>query len=180
MSSVAEKFTISCPQCGEKVAVSRAHVGKKGRCGKCQTVFTISAPETAAPQDDELQLRANDDDLVPTASTASPFATKTNNPMAHYANDYMQKAKEYKGGTIQQIEENDAQYRFMTSWGSVIGGSITIAFFSLLAFILLVGFGSIRLTVGCIVVVMIGIGWLIQGLNYVTYYRWKDQGGRDQ
>lgn len=46
--SSSDRFHISCPGCGSQVAVSMAHVGKKGRCPSCKTVFPISAP--AAPE----------------------------------------------------------------------------------------------------------------------------------
>src|SRR5688572_2240166 len=45
----SERFHISCPGCSTQVAVSMAHVGKKGRCPSCKTVFPIIAPAGSAP-----------------------------------------------------------------------------------------------------------------------------------
>ena len=42
-----DRFNLPCPGCGTAVAVSMAHVGKKGRCPQCKTVFPISAPAAA-------------------------------------------------------------------------------------------------------------------------------------
>lgn len=44
-----DRFNISCSGCGTKVAVSMAHVGKKGRCPSCKTVFPITAPAANEP-----------------------------------------------------------------------------------------------------------------------------------
>jgi hypothetical protein len=52
-----QRFNVACPGCGAEVAVSRIHIGKKGRCPKCQTVFPILEPaavsslEAAGPGD---------------------------------------------------------------------------------------------------------------------------------
>ena len=46
--SSSDRFHISCPGCGTQVAVSMAHVGKKGRCPSCKTVFPITAPAAAS------------------------------------------------------------------------------------------------------------------------------------
>src|SRR5688572_21768294 len=46
--SSSDRFHISCPGCGTQVAVSMAHVGKKGRCPSCKTVFPIAAPAAAS------------------------------------------------------------------------------------------------------------------------------------
>lgn len=52
-----QRFSIACSGCGAEVAVSRAHVGKKGRCPQCKTVFPILEPaavtsiEAVAPAD---------------------------------------------------------------------------------------------------------------------------------
>src|SRR6476619_6509129 len=43
----SDRFEIPCPGCGTQVAVSMAHVGKKGRCPQCKTVFPIVAPAPA-------------------------------------------------------------------------------------------------------------------------------------
>jgi predicted Zn finger-like uncharacterized protein len=43
--STGQRFEIPCPGCGTQVAVSTAHIGKKGRCPECKTVFPIVAPE---------------------------------------------------------------------------------------------------------------------------------------
>src|SRR5262245_17069972 len=47
--SANDRFNIPCPGCGTNVAVSLAHVGKKGRCPNCKTVFPITAPATQSP-----------------------------------------------------------------------------------------------------------------------------------
>jgi len=47
--SSSDRFHISCPGCGTQVAVSMAHVGKKGRCPSCKTVFPITAPAASEP-----------------------------------------------------------------------------------------------------------------------------------
>jgi hypothetical protein len=49
--STSERFHIPCPQCGVLVAVARAHIGKKGRCPECKTVFPISEPAAPAVAD---------------------------------------------------------------------------------------------------------------------------------
>src|SRR5947199_32494 len=46
--STSDRFNIPCPGCGTQVAVSTAHIGKKGRCPQCKTVFPIVAPAPAA------------------------------------------------------------------------------------------------------------------------------------
>jgi hypothetical protein len=183
MSSATEKFTIACPKCGEVVSVSRAHVGKKGRCKRCQTVFPIVGPDdlvelpssasSAAPRssmwdDGELQ-------LSPTPQAAQQVETTTKPPSL--ADDYMLRAREYKGPTIQQ-EENDPNYRFMTSYGSVIGGSATIIFGLMFMAFCIMFILSAKLLILPVMIIGAGIGWLVQGLNYVTYYRWKDREGR--
>jgi hypothetical protein len=46
--SSGDRFNLPCPSCGTNVTVARAHIGKKGRCPTCKTVFPITAPvETA-------------------------------------------------------------------------------------------------------------------------------------
>ena len=42
--STSDRFTLPCPTCRTEIGVSRAHIGKKGRCPKCQAVFPIVAP----------------------------------------------------------------------------------------------------------------------------------------
>ena len=118
----------------------------------------------------------DDDDikLSPTPQAASQ-AVETRPPSM--ADDYMLRAREYKGPTIQQ-EENDPNYRFMTSYGSVIGGIVTIVCGLLFGVILLMFVISAKLLILPVLMVAAGIGWLVQGLNYVTYYNWKNRGGR--
>jgi len=48
--STNDRFNIPCPQCGVLVAVAYAHIGKKGRCPECKTVFPITAQAAAAAQ----------------------------------------------------------------------------------------------------------------------------------
>jgi hypothetical protein len=91
--------------------------------------------------------------------------------------DYMVRAREYKGPTIQQ-EEADSSYRFFTSYGSVIGGIATICFGLVFLVVLLMFVISAKLLVLPVMVIGAGIGWLVQGLNYVTYYNWKRREGR--
>src|SRR5688572_27353178 len=131
MSNPAEKFATSCPQCGEIMTVARAHVGKKGRCGICHQVFVIEAPDgvvhrpvAAAPQRPAAsapQVDKDDFDLAPVHDPASSSAS----PMNDFAHDHLKKAQDYKGSVWEQ-EENDASHRFSTSYGSIIGGIITI------------------------------------------------------
>lgn len=47
--STSDRFQIAYPGCKTQVAVSLAHVGKKGRCPSCKTVFPIVAPAASAP-----------------------------------------------------------------------------------------------------------------------------------
>jgi hypothetical protein len=171
MSQTTEKFTIACPQCGEVVAVSQAHVGKKGRCKVCHAVFPIVAPvaglqPVGSSQDDEFALSS----LAPVAASS---------PMNSMAQDYLKQASEYKGGTLQQLED-ESGHRFNTSYGSVIGGIVTIVLGLLLMAIVLFFFMSFKLAAACVLMILAGIGWLVQGLNYITYYKWKDGGGRDK
>ena len=180
MSSTTEKFTISCPQCGEVVLVSRAHIGKKGRCKKCQAIFPIAEPVDdlveipspgAAPAGNSMW----DDDDIKLAPTQQEKVAESRPPSM--TDDYMLRAREYKGPTIQQ-EENDPQYRFLTSYGSVIGGIATICFGLLFLVVLLMFVISAKLLILPVMVIGAGIGWLVQGLNYVTYYNWKRREGR--
>jgi len=94
------------------------------------------------------------------------------------ADDYLLRAREYKGPTVQQ-EESDASYRFMTSYGSVIGGIVTIVSGLLLSLFFLLCILSPKLLVASVLVIAAGIGGLVQGLNYVTYYNWTRRGGHD-
>ena len=182
MSSTTEKFTLTCPQCREVVSVSRAHVGKKGRCKTCQTIFLI-----AAPVDDLVEIPSasaarasgsmwDDDDikLSPTPQAASQVV-ETRPPSM--ADDYMLRAREYKGPTIQQ-EENDPNYRFLTSYGSVIGGIVTICFGLAFGLFCIMFILSAKLLLLPVLITAAGIGWLVQGLNYVAYYNWKRREGR--
>lgn len=185
MSSVTDKFTIACPQCGEVVFVSRAHVGKKGRCKLCHAVFPIVAPDAldlveipspgAGPRASGSMWDDDDIQLSPTPQAASA-AVESRPPSM--ADDYMLRAREYKGPTIQQ-EEEDSNYRFMTSYGSVIGGIVTIVFGLLFGLFCVMFILSAKLLILPVMITGAGIGWLIQGLNYVTYYNWKRRGGRD-
>jgi len=185
MSGSIEKFTIACPQCGEIVAVSRAHVGKKGRCSVCHHVFPIEAPDGFVQRQVPMAVGSpvgqgdasawDDVALSPVAAPLEPIASAT--PKTSLADEYLQRARGDKGSAIEQ-EESDATYRFVTSYGSVIGGIATIIFGSFMALVFLVLLGSPKLTVVAVLAIGAGIGWLIQGLNYVTYYRWKDRGGR--
>jgi hypothetical protein len=163
------------------VSVSRAHVGKKGRCKTCQTVFLI-----AGPVDDLVEIPSPaaasqggpsmwDDDDIKLAPTPQAQVVETRPPSM--ADDYMLRAREYKGPTIQQ-EENDPQYRFLTSYGSVIGGIATICFGLVFMLVLLMFVISAKLLILPIMIIGAGIGWLVQGLNYVTYYNWKRREGR--
>lgn len=177
MSSTADKFTISCPQCGEVVLVSRAHVGKKGRCKMCQSIFPI-----VEPVDDLVEIPSPaaggemwDDDEIKLAPTPQAQVTETRAPSV--SDDYMLRAREYKGPTIQQ-EENDANYRFATSYGSIIGGIATIVSGVLLALFLILCFLSPYLLVLAVMIIAAGIGWVVMGMNYVTYYNWKRREGR--
>jgi hypothetical protein len=47
--SSSDRFHIPCPGCGTQVAVTMAHVGKKGRCPSCKTIFPITAPAASEP-----------------------------------------------------------------------------------------------------------------------------------
>src|SRR4051812_9980222 len=123
MSNPAEKFAVGCPKCGEIMTVARAHVGKKGRCGVCHEVFVIEAPGgvvhrapvAAAPRSRPAAPVEKDDfDLAPVSEPAGAAAS----PMNAYAHDHLKKAQDYKGSAIEQ-EENDAGYRFSSSYGSV-------------------------------------------------------------
>jgi hypothetical protein len=182
MSSTTEKFTIACPQCGEIVSVSRAHVGKKGRCKTCHNVFPIMAPDdlveipssSAAATSSPSMWDDDDIKLAPTPAAATA-AVETRPPSM--ADDYMLRAREYKGPTIEQ-EENDPNYRFMTSYGSVIGGIVTIIFGLAFGLFCVMFILSAKLLLLPVLITGAGIGWLVQGLNYVTYYNWKNRGGR--
>jgi len=212
-TQVAEKFSIACPQCGKGVTVSRAHIGKKGRCPACQTVFPITSPaaparspalahETHSPNTTSFE------DLQPLNSPAGnsiwsevgpgPFSSAplpsqawpgasdeprleqgvAPNTAAVLATDYINRARTDRGGTIQQIEEEDTQYRFFTSWGSVIGGICTMCFGLLLIAFFILFWISVRGIALGVIIIIVGGGWLVQGMNYVTYYYWKDKGGR--
>ena len=37
---------------------------------------------------------------------------------------------------------------------------------------------SPKMLVVSVLVIGAGIGWLYQGMNYVTYYNWKNRGGK--
>ena len=178
---VVAKFTLACPQCGEIAVASKAHIGKRGRCAICHTVFPIESPDGAMqwPVDaagrhtPSISSSASQWDEVGLAAATVPAAS----PLASLADEYLNKARADKGRAIEQ-EESDASYRFVTSYGSVIGGISTIMIGTLLAFACLLLLGSIKLCVAAVFMVAAGIGWLVQGLNYIAYYRWKDQGGR--
>lgn len=180
MSSTADKFTISCPQCGEVVLVSRAHVGKKGRCKMCQSIFPIVEPvddlvEIPSPASAGAGGAAWDDDEIKLAPTPQAPVAQTRAPSM--SDDYLLRAREYKGPTIQQ-EESDANYRFATSYGSIIGGIATIVSGVLLALFLILCFLSPYLLVLAVMIIAAGIGWVVMGMNYVTYYNWKRREGR--
>lgn len=202
---LAEKFTVSCPQCGKAVGVTRAHIGKKGRCPKCQNVFPIQAPAEIRSSRDEvvpgaIELEPINPDLGQGANSiwsdvgalpafpSAPLPSQgwpaeeprlqeyaTLNANAAFASEYLNKARTDKGGTIQQIEDEDMQYRFWTSWGSVIGGISTICLGLFFLLFLLLFFFSPRLMAACVIMIIAGVGWLVQGMNYVTYYRWKEK-----
>src|SRR4051812_926165 len=108
--SISDKFTIACPQCGEIVTVSRAHVGKKGRCAVCHKVFPIEAPDgvvhrppAPAPQLPQAAARNDDDPFRLVEEPTTPSHT------ASFANDQLKQARDYKGPAIAQ-EENDTTY----------------------------------------------------------------------
>jgi hypothetical protein len=71
--SSTDRFHITCTGCGTRVAVSKAHIGKKGRCPTCKTVFPITAP--AAPE----PIVA---DLVPTTADLQPISTYGLEPLS--------------------------------------------------------------------------------------------------
>jgi hypothetical protein len=187
--ATTSKLTVSCPQCGQVASVPRAYIGKKGRCQKCQAVYPIAEP-AADPLGSlsplatslagaELDL-PSDNAIWSQVQVATPTApTETSEVTANLSNDYLTRARNDKGGTIEQ-EESDPTYRWVTSYGSVIGGIATIFFGIFLILLCLFLLGSLRLTAASVLVVIAGVGWLVQGLNYVTYYRWKDAGGRKQ
>jgi hypothetical protein len=191
-----EKFTVTCPQCDKSMTVTFAHVGKKGRCPQCLNVFPIHAPlrspaAEVAPGVLDLQPIApspmeNEWDDLKLAGDTPALAQQWPEPQlkreeggvnaaATLASDYMTRALNDKGGTMQQVEDEDLTYRFWTSWGSVIGGITTICLSLLLLLIsLLLWFAwgmvfSVLLLLG-------GIAWVVQGMNYITYYAWKDKG----
>lgn len=182
MSSTTEKFTIACPQCGEVVAVSRAHIGKKGRCKTCHCVFPIVGPDdlveipSPAPAMKASPSMWDDEDLK-LSPTSQPATQKVETRPPSLADDYMLRAREYQGPTIQQ-EENDPNYRFWTSYGSVIGGIVTIIFGLMFGLFCVMFILSAKLLILPVLITGAGIGWLVQGLNYVTYYNWKARGGR--
>lgn len=197
---VAEQFTTACPQCGKHVHASQAHIGKKGRCPACGTVFPILSPATATPPSDTLlpsdtlmeplgSLPSRTSiwsEVGPSALTPIPGLSpqgapglneeirlqSDTAPDATLANDYLHRAHSSK--TFVEEEETDPAYRFMTSWGSVIGGALTVAFGLFFLIPLFLYFRSIRGVVLGITVIIGGGGWFIQGLNYVSYYRWKN------
>lgn len=183
MSNPAEKFATSCPQCGEIMTVARAHVGKKGRCGVCHQVFVIEAPDgvvhrpaAAAPSRPATSappVEKDDFDLAPVAEPASSSAS----PLNAYAQDHMKKAQDYKGSVWEQ-EEADPSHRFATSYGSVIGGGLTIFCGLMLGLFFVLCILSPAGLVLAFTVTSAGVGWVVLGMNYITYYRWKDKGGR--
>jgi hypothetical protein len=72
-----DKFQLGCPGCGKTIAVSRAHVGKKGRCPACQTTFPIVEPVAA----DELQpLGPIDGGLQPLGAGSDAWAAPPARP----------------------------------------------------------------------------------------------------
>lgn len=95
---------------------------------------------------------------------------------AAYA-DLLDKARNDKGRPVEQ-DESDPTYRFVTSYGSVIGGICSIVFGLLMVLVSLLLLGSPKLAAAFVLLIIAGAGWLVQGLNYVTYYHWKDRGGR--
>lgn len=44
---MTDRFNLACPACGKEVEVARIHIGKKGRCSACQSVFPIQEPVVA-------------------------------------------------------------------------------------------------------------------------------------
>jgi hypothetical protein len=194
---VTEQFTMACPQCGKQVHATRAHIGKKGRCPACQTVFPILAPETRSASD---TLMPNETLLEPLGSlpssaapsiwselgsSAAPTMPATAGqssgdelrlqsdaaPSASLANDYLHRARNSE--TFLEQEEKDPGYRFWTSYGSIIGGISMIVFGLFFLIPLFLYVGSLRGVALGVTVIIGGCGWFIQGLNYVFYYRWK-------
>jgi hypothetical protein len=194
-----EKFTVTCPKCDKSMTVTYAHVGKKGRCPQCLNVFPIEAP-LRSPAEDLTPGLLDLQPIGPSPDQGDPFANlgvagggpaiaaqewpdaepqlkqeDGANAAATLANDYLTRARNDKGSTMQQVEDEDLTYRFWTSWGSVIGGITTVCislFLLLLSLLLWFAWGMVF----SVFMLLGGIAWIVQGMNYVTYYNWKDRG----
>lgn len=192
---MSERIEVACPACGQRTAVAPANLGRRGRCPTCKEIFELKVPARAPGQQrasvQQRQAEPEADDLFgtfPAPATApaadnlwndfqTPAAKPAEDPLTvappplpasqtnSLANDYLRRARDDK--SLTETSESEPWYRFTTSWGSVIGGSLMMFFALPVAWMI-----SIRLGV---VMLIAGAGWFIQGLNYVFYYRWKDQ-----
>ena len=53
---MADEIIVKCQQCGRKLAMSREHVGKKGRCPNCGAVIRVQQEGAAQPDGTEQQV----------------------------------------------------------------------------------------------------------------------------
>lgn len=162
----ADRVRLTCPQCRQDVLVPLANLGKKGRCPSCQHVFLLVTTPTVPP-DRNAELwsdlgTAGDTSQRPTVEAPHAALTRA------ITNDYLARAKNDE--PYVKTEERQPLYRFMTSWGAVFG-STCLLLFGLVVFI----FISMRIGV---VMIIPAVGGIVQGINYIFYYRYLDSEGR--
>lgn len=85
--SISDRFTITCPTCRADVGVSRAHIGKKGRCPQCKTVFPIAEPEGPGQLDLE-PLPRSPAALQPWPATPQPLPPASLSSLGSLPNPY--------------------------------------------------------------------------------------------
>jgi phage FluMu protein Com len=195
-SADALKFTVACPQCDKLVHATTNHIGKKGRCPACGTVFRIQLPDQAeqvVPSPDPLiagglaaapELSAG---LV-SSSIWSEVGPKVPSLTVLQTGDYVSQpdghiqaapiplantslADDYlhrarTTKTLTEEQEVDGWYRFTTSYGSMIGGALLVVF----GLLVMLPLARLWTAATC---VMTGGSLFVAGLNYASYYAWK-------
>ena len=61
----ADRVEVACPACGQRTAVARENLGRKGRCPACKEIFELKAPvKKAAPAVQKPKPKPEADDVL--------------------------------------------------------------------------------------------------------------------
>lgn len=119
------KHTVDCPQCGASYRIDETKLGKKGRCSKCGSSFTLalSDPNPVEPLVPEVVEERPSGDPLSSLAVASADQSAAAPPVPK-RKSFLEKAKEWAETAVRQVNVVYVQ----GPWGVKANSQMTMTF----------------------------------------------------